>query len=104
MTNDEISWETSATVHPAKLKRRTRANAPINYPIFRESSKFTDDPEWILFLNKAEKGIFPPGFLYQNETIFYNKNRNGIEDSKKITTIDPNEFFLEIKMVTFIPV
>jgi hypothetical protein len=97
MSNKEISWEMSATVNPTKLKRRTRANAPTNFPIFGEASKVTEDHEWITFLNKAEKGQFPSGFSYEKETMFFNRNRNSEGNSKKIGSIDSGEFFLELK-------
>jgi hypothetical protein len=91
-----VSWENSATVQPTKAKRRTRASAPVNYPIFREASQYTEDPEWVNILIKAERGQFPTGFSYAKDTLWY-RSRNGGEDIKLITTIDPGEFFNEVR-------
>lgn len=91
-----INWESSATTKPTKTKRRTRASAPVNYPIFREASKFTEDPEWRAILLKAESGQFPTGFSYSKDTICY-RGRSGGEDIKMISTIDPEEFLNEIR-------
>lgn len=91
-----INWESSATTKPTKTKRRTRSSAPVNYPIFREASKYTDDPEWHAILLKAELGQFPTGFSYSKDTICY-RGRSGGEDIKMISTIDPNDFLNEIR-------
>jgi len=91
-----VDWETSATTQPTKTKRRTRASAPASYPIFGEAAKTTSDQEWVVLLLKAEKGQFPAGFSYAKDTMWY-RGRNGGEDVKMISTIDPEQFFQEIR-------
>ena len=67
-----VIFNSSGELEVVEKKKMTK-NKNIKNVIFDNMRKYTTDPFWDNFLAKASRNIFPPGFSFREDILFYSQ-------------------------------